>query len=257
MVHSFKEFVAEKEALDLALLDVVSESEFAEFIGEEVVETELNEKAASTSNGIQPWQNAKMSLPKNANADDQELIKQIEDMFNKEILPFIQKAGADFKRGMQRAGSTKQAKVLFDIKTPKSILSKMVRGKNITEMHDILRGAILAKDEEDVKQIDKNLKKVFKIYEREVKEFKGDKNYGYHGSYHYLVEVGDGVLAEIQLMTKGLWNLKHEAHHIYTMTREKLKKDPNFATSAEFKKLQTQSKQLFLRANGNKGVQIK
>lgn len=219
--------------------------EFYEFIGEE---STILEKARSTSTGIQPW--AKHSAPKN---DD-----EIDDFINNKIKPFIDETRGEYERGMKKlAQYAKNAKVLFSEKKPASVISKIKRGKDLTKIHDMLRGAILVSSESDVKAIDKKIKNVFRIYEREFKDFGGDKELGYFGSYHYKVELKNGMIAEIQVMTKSLWASKSEAHKIYNQTREKLATDPSYKNSEEFKKLQKRSRDLFRRGAGDKKVQIR
>lgn len=249
---SLQEFVSDYKFDDLEFMDCLDE-EFYEFIDFRTVEETLSEKAKSDSDGVQPWKS--LDEPTLMKAKNPE--QAVAVWMDKHVKPLIDKAYAVYGRGMKRvAQKAKGSKVILDVKKPKSILSKIIRGKDVTEMHDILRGTILVKTEEDVESVDKYIGKVFKLYKREIKSNGGDKNYGYYGSFHYLVDI-DGVLAEIQLMTRSLWNVKHKAHDIYKDTREKVKNDPNFAKSSEFAELQKLSKKLFSRGNIGKGVAIR
>lgn len=221
------------------------DSEYYEFIGANSI---ISEKARSTSGGVQPW--VKHSMP---NSDD-----EIDDFVNNKIKPFVDETRGEYERGMKKlAQFAKNAKVLFSEKESKSVISKIKRGKDLSKIHDMLRGAILVSTEADVKVIDKKLKNIFRIYEREYKEFGGDKELGYFGSYHYKVELKNGMIAEIQVMTKSLWAAKTEAHIIYNQSRVKLANDPSYKNSTEFKKLQKRSRDLFRRGSGDKKVQIR
>lgn len=231
----FKQFTT-----NLTILE--NDSDFNEFIGEIITE-----KARSDSDGTQPWANI-------YSTDRVEL----EAHFNKEVKPFVDKSIKEYDRGLKKLASfAKNAKVITDVKTTKSIISKLKRDYELTSMHDILRGAILVNTPEEAALIDKKVKNVFRLYWSEFKEFGGDKNFGYFGSYHYKVELKTGVIAEIQLMTRSLWNTKKEAHIIYTQTRDKISNDPNFKATGEFKRLQKLSRDLFRRGSGDKKVQIR
>lgn len=111
------------------------------------------------------------------------------------------------------------AKGLVDIKKFDSFFDKVInRGKKASEITDLLRGAILVKDDNDLEKAVKLVKKEFTVTEYEYKSKGEDKEYGYFGSHHFLVLVS-GVNAEIQVMTRRLWSYKHQAHQIYTKYR--------------------------------------
>lgn len=114
-----------------------------------------------------------------------------------------------------------KVKVLSDIKELDSITDKAVdRGKSIVDMNDLVRGAVLF---DNKKQADEFVKKFVKknkqsIVEYEEKERGEDKKYGYYGSHHMLINI-EGLLVEIQVMTRKLWSYKKAAHEIYKKTR--------------------------------------
>lgn len=165
-------------------------------------------------------------------------------LFSKYIEPIFN----NFESSLKRC-ATKDAKVLVDTKSVNSIFSKIKRGTKLANMKDILRAAILTKDENDVETVMHNIKKVFNIYQIKDKTLGSDKNWGYYGSHHYIVEFKN-VLCEIQVMPKRLWTYKEKGHEIYNKWREKIKSDPNFKNSQDYKKDSAISKLVFKQGNG-------
>ena len=154
--------------------------------------------------------------------DKSEKKEAIEDFYNN-MLPFFKDVENKLKKLLKKSLSKKdqQVKILTDIKKPDSIFNKYIeRGKNIMEMNDIVRSAILFKEKEDVNNfINKFLRKnknVVKDYEK--KEKGGDPEFGYFGSHHIDINI-NGLICEIQVMTRKLWNYKIEAHKIYQKAR--------------------------------------
>lgn len=245
---TFKQFSHE---YDLTVLESVFDGEFYEFVGAEGHSVQLDEKARSTSSGRQPWAD-KSAMPTAKSSED-----EVRQFLQSKVIPVVKEAYKEYARGMKKvAQSAKNSKVLVDQKTPSSVLSKIKRGKDIGAIHDILRGAILTRDMDGVEAVRKAIKKTFRVFEEEVKEFGGDKKLGYFGSIHYKVELKNGTIAEIQLMPKSLWNMKAAAHKIYEPIRDKLAIDPNFSQTKEFQQLQKTSRDIFRRGAGNKGVRL-
>lgn len=236
------------------LLESCFDADFWDFNGFETVAQgeQLDERARSTSDGMQPWKTAPTK------PDASWSLKDVREWGLKYIVPAADKDVGEFTRGIKRAAQVgKNSKVLIDRKQPKSIFSKLKRGKGIDKIHDIIRGAILVSDKEALDAVKKQMRKIFKIYEFEEKKKGGDKDFGYFGSVHYKVELANGNIAEIQVMTKELWATKHAAHKIYELERDSIKKDKNRRNSKEFKSNQKASRDLFARGAGNKKVGIK
>ena len=114
-------------------------------------------------------------------------------VFYEKVLEYVNKVKDKFTHGLKAAArKTKQPKILVDVKSLKSFIDKTV-----------MRG----------KAVDK-----IKVIEHEIKERDESGDYGYYGSHHFLVDL-DGVIAEIQVMTKKLWAYKEAAHQIYNKYR--------------------------------------
>lgn len=232
-----------------------TDEDFFEYLGVISEQQLILEKAASRSNGDQPWaKNVPIGI---ANMKVEEIAKVVNEI----VIPDAKKDLREFLGVLRRVVTFggKGAKVVLpptDLKTVKSITSKIKRGKNLGRMHDIIRGTIEVRDPENMNRVHAAMKKQFRIYEREDKVLGGDKNYGYFGSVHYKVELRSGHIAEVQVMPRSLSNMKQAAHIIYDAEREKVKKDPNYVNTPEFKAVQQSSRALFQRGQGRKGVHI-
>jgi len=230
---------------------IEDDAEFDEWLGV-ITENIILEKAWSTSSGVQPWAKNLPAGYEKASA------AQITDMVNNVIYPAVQKDYAVYNRTVQKiASQVKGGKYKpTPLKSAKSIISKISRGKKMGQLHDIIRGSIYVKTAEDLAVIHSQIKKHFKIFELDNKKIGGDKNFGYYGSHHYKIELPDGNIGEIQVMTRDLANVKSTAHKIYDDQRDKIAADPNYANSPEFKKAQKSSKDLFRRGAGKKGIRV-
>ena len=196
------------------------------------------------------------------------------DVFRQRILDELSSKADDIQKGLKHfhriltRESPSSAKILTDIKRPEKVAEKIIeRGKS--KITDVIRGAILLKTDADVEKVVKNIKRNVPIYEYEYKKKGEDKNYGYHGSHHFLIQVDVGYLAEIQVMTKRLWAFKHEAHKIYEKLRvskdivkdyaEKLKKHASVILSKKSSyddiarhyvdQMKKHSRELFIKGN--------
>lgn len=109
------------------------------------------------------------------------------------------------------------------IKPLRSVLDKTIkRKKEFGSTNDLLGAAILLDDKDEVddyvKRFIRKNKKNVKAVEEKVP---GGKNeYGYYGAFHIDVEI-DGMINELQVMTKRLWQKKGVAHTIYTTSRSR------------------------------------
>lgn len=118
-----------------------------------------------------------------------------------------------------KKASNKEAKILVGIKPFASFFDKVAkRGMKVDQIHDVLRGAILLKDKEDVGKTVKFLKKKAIIYKHEFKEKGSTGEFGYYGSHHFKIEI-DGMICEVQVMTRRLWTYKSPAHKYYAKYR--------------------------------------
>jgi hypothetical protein len=216
----------------------IIESSFLD--NEEVLlyETVLVERAKADIQ-VQPWAGGKFDAK---SLKTREVLQKLYD----EIVAFVSGVQKTFVRLLHRSASHKTDKVLFNVKTFDSFINKVVtRGYNPKAMTDIIRGAILANDEEGVQRIVKNLRRFARIQKYEYKRLGGDPKLGYYGSHHIDIQIGN-VIAEIQIMTKRLWIYKMEAHKIY----DELRGSSDLGLSdAEIRRLVQRSKNLFYLGN--------
>ena len=128
-----------------------------------------------------------------------------------------------FIRVLRRISQFKNSKVLVDIKGLDSFIDKAVnrypkQGKGASNITDVLRSAVLVGSKDEVDQTVSNIKKRFTVAKHKEKKPEGDPKYGYFGSHHFYVKIGN-MLAEIQVMTRKLWTYKEQAHKIYNKYR--------------------------------------
>lgn len=159
-------------------------------------------------------------LPK---LSDKEAKKQRLELAYKELLPAAQSIKQRLYAFLKASATgVKDAKILIGIKPLKSVISKVVeRGKPATGLSDLVRSAVLFDTYEEVKHfVDQFVKKYHAyIVDKETKKAGTDKVYGYFGSFHLGVMI-NGLLCEIQVMTKKLWAFKDKAHQIYNRYRD-------------------------------------
>ena len=230
--------------------DEVEESlQFTEF---------LDEKARSSHSGRQPWADLVISPMDAEKYADGE--KDVKDRINAELdaskAKYIDPIKDQFSHALHRAaGVVRNAKVLVDVKSNKSIVSKVIRKTPYGKMKDILRSAVIVQKQEDIPKVMDALRKNFSLYQLKTKEKQKDP-LGYYGSYHYIVDF-KGALVEIQLMTKRLWTYKELGHKVYDKWREEIAKKPDLLTNPkymkgndELRKDVAMSKRIFSRGNG-------
>lgn len=172
----------------------------------------------------QPQQNTKKA-PKG----DQEIIS-----YYTQILPKLQATLRTFEAIVRAAlpkntrkmdefhkAHSSQPIVLTNLKPVESVISKVKRGKSVFEIGDLVRGAVLLPSHKDTELFLNGFvrKNQSIITGHEAKAKGDDKIYGYYGSQHIDLVI-DGIRCELQVMTQKLWKMKHEAHKIYTRTRE-------------------------------------
>ncbi|AKF13546.1 RelA/SpoT family protein [Sinorhizobium phage phiN3] len=135
---------------------------------------------------------------------------------------FFESVKDKFKTILQKAANKfSNTKILAQLKPLKSLLDKVDgRGKSLSSITDLVRGAAIFEDREDAEKFVKDLQRKHgdKIVEFVEKTKGSDMVYGYYGTYHLLIEI-DGIICEIQVATKKLWKQKKLAHKVYTATR--------------------------------------
>jgi len=155
--------------------------------------------------------------------------RAIEAVYDSEIVPIAKERLGKFQKTVKKfLNSSKFRKmpgkptVLSQIKSLKSIQSKAVdRGKSLTSIGDIVRGAILF-DTSDQAQMfvdEFRRKNSSQIAEYEFKAKGKDKEFGYYGSHHMDLMI-DNLVIELQVTTKKLWAYKGAAHDIYNNLRD-------------------------------------
>lgn len=122
------------------------------------------------------------------------------------------------KKALMR-GAANQGNVYTDIKSQSSFLDKTQR-KDVSVITDLLRGAIIIDGTPDnVRQVARWLYNSAQIvnYEEKSSPRPGDRM-GYHGSFHIDINFG-GLICEVQIMNRRLWNSKESLHSTYEMQR--------------------------------------
>lgn len=117
----------------------------------------------------------------------------------------------------------KDAKFLVDTKSMDSVLDKVVdRKRPLGQINDLVRGAVLFDSKKAADHFVKGLLRKYPdiVVDYDKKEKGQDPTYGYFGSHHLSLVIG-GLITELQVMTKKLWQYKEPAHDIYAKTRSK------------------------------------
>jgi ppGpp synthetase/RelA/SpoT-type nucleotidyltranferase len=235
-MNTFKRFCIENTISDSDILGILydSEFEFNETLG---FETVLTEKSETGKLKAQQWGDIKGHT-------DEERMQSAIEVYKKASKIAINAYDTLSKNLKTSTRRIKNPKILVDVKSEGSFVDKVLnRGKSASKINDVLRSAIIVKSEEDVTETVKRIKKDFKVVRYDFKAKGTDEEFGYFGSHHFLVEIGD-INVEIQVMTRRLWAFKNEAHKIYTNFRSR----GDF--SKEFEKFSKRmSKQLFSLAN--------
>jgi hypothetical protein len=172
-------------------------------------------------------------IQKAANAldrlSDEDAYQMLDAVYDAEIVPIAKDRLGKFQKVVKKfLNSSKFRKmpgkptVLSQIKSLKSIKSKAVdRGKSLTSIGDIVRGAILFDTSEQAQKfVDEfRRKNSSQIADYEFKAKGQDKEFGYYGSHHMDLMI-DGLVVELQVTTKKLWTYKAAAHDIYNNLRD-------------------------------------
>ena len=145
------------------------------------------------------------------------------------VREYAMKAKKEFNRMAKLVSSKsgKGVKFLVDMKSHDSWVDKTyLRKKSASTADDVLRGAILAKTPDQVDMIISLLNKKFNVIDHDFKKQGDDKEFGYFGSHHMSIVMGNGVAVELQVMTKRLWTAKTVAHDVYNDYRTSTNVDP-------------------------------
>lgn len=140
------------------------------------------------------------------------------------IEPLLNQVHTDLGTFLRRVVPKKRLQeppqVLSNTKTLKSVVSKVIaRGKKLSELTDLVRCAILFGDKSDADEFVDRVKRTVKVVEHDEKKYDKNSEYGYYGSHHLLIVI-DGLICEMQVMTKRLWKYKSDAHEIYNKYRD-------------------------------------
>lgn len=237
----------------VAFVDNLHESfygEFLDFLFENEEDYLVERQLPSGNTKIQPW---KKICPKSFDIKDVE--KVIPPIYKEIIDDYINPIKNEYERTLKTAAE-KDCKVLVSIKSLKSFISKMKRGKKPEGITDVIRGAILCPNDEVVQKVIKNLKKKSRLAQLELKH-RGENDWGYWGANHLLIELSNDVLAEVQVMTKTAWTYKDAAHQIYDKYREAISKDKSLLNDPVIQKEIKRSKMLFDKGfMGKKGIRV-
>ncbi len=156
-------------------------------------------------------------------SDKDKLVADISDIYSRQ-LPRLEHILDKFNSLMRTAiRGYNNAKFTSNLKPLKSVIDKTIaRKKGFSELNDLVRGAILFDMKEDADEFVKRfLRRNHALVVGYEEKQKGDDNkYGYFGSHHLDLNI-DGIIIEVQIMSKKLWQYKKAAHKIYTATRSK------------------------------------
>lgn len=124
-------------------------------------------------------------------------------------------------KSLPNKGSGKQFQFMHQLKSISSIVDKVLnRNKNPMNISDLVRGAVLFKNGDEMDAWLSNFKKKYSPYiaSYEFKDKGSDPKFGYYGSYHFDLKI-DGMMVELQVMPAKLWKYKMAAHDIYNKWR--------------------------------------
>lgn len=147
----------------------------------------------------------------------------LEKMYD-ELMPKFKKILTKFQRIVKSnfpKGDVQKIKFFSMIKPLKSLKDKIIdRNTPPESIGDIVRGAVLFEKQADVEKFVKDFRRKNKslVIGYEMKKKGQDKELGYYGSHHLDLMV-DGLVTELQVMTRKMWKYKEAAHVLYTNNR--------------------------------------
>jgi len=182
---------------------------------------------------------------------EEEASEMLEAVYYEEILPIAEGVITKFQKLVKktltsskiRKNLSRKPDTLSQIKKLKGLKSKVIaRGKSLVKIGDIVRGAILFETNEEVEMFISEFRRKNRaiISEYDFKAEGSDPKFGYFGSHHVDLMI-DGLVVELQVMTKRLWTYKDKAHDIYTKMRDAKAKEK---MAADYEKLPNSLKRL-------------
>lgn len=214
-------------------------NEVYDFINEEFEQT-INEAEKNSPSVLkQPWPEFE-----HKNSDKSYSHEEFKKFFNKHIKPKVDKVEKPFHKLLNTA-RTSGSEVKAARKSLESMHDKVVkRNRPASEIHDVIRGAILTKDKDEAEKVMNKLKETGKVIKHEYKNHEEEgKESGYGGTHHAVVDVG-GVQAEIQVMPRKIFKAKEDAHRIY----KKYRSMPNPQQHKDYASDMEKSKSIFRNA---------
>lgn len=154
-------------------------------------------------------------------ADKSEIISELVRLYKKYEPTFMKTHKVLDKTIPTKLRKRNDVKILTGLKPIDSIIDKALeRGKGLMQLNDLVRGAILFDTSEDADKFAKDFIRKNKsiIVGYEAKEKGGDTKLGYYGSHHLDLNL-DGLIVELQVMSRKLWSWKDAAHQIYNKYR--------------------------------------
>jgi hypothetical protein len=126
----------------------------------------------------------------------------------------------DFKNILEKiASKVSGSKIYTDIKNKKSFSDKLInKNKEPDQINDVLRGAIIVDNKNDIEKVVDEIK--FNFVVKKIDKKTKPEFFGYYGATHIDV-VLNGMICEIQIMTKKLWKAKLNIDEIYHNYRYK------------------------------------
>lgn len=160
--------------------------------------------------------------------ENEEILKEIVNDYEELRTLVLNKFAKKIQNALPKQRSSLEFEFKYNKKKVSSIIDKVIdRGKNLIEVPDLVRGATIFKHKDEMEAFVKNMnRKGSDIVEYEYKERGGDKKFGYWGTHHFDFKI-DGLLVELQVSTRKLWNYKRVGHEIYKKWRSSdTKPDP-------------------------------
>lgn len=151
--------------------------------------------------------------------------KILSDIYAK-ILPKIEYTKKEFEQYLKKLAKKEklqEPKIVLRIKSVDSIVNKVIgRGKDFSTMGDLVAASIITREDDEPEKIYKNILRKYSsnVVDAEAKRRGGDPKYGNYGTYHVDMLI-NGMVTELQIMTRKMWSYKKAAHNIYSATRAK------------------------------------
>lgn len=198
---------------------------------------------------LESVKNVRGAIKRNSGSKDAASAREaVSDMY-KQLLPQFKSIKKKFERSVNKSlpkGDKQKIKFFSQIKPEKSLINKIVdRGNAPETIGDIVRGALLFPQAGQVEKFirDFRRKNAGIIVDYEFKSKGQDKELGYFGSHHLDLMI-DGLIVELQVMTRKMWKFKETAHVLYDRNRDAIAKGGH---ASRFD--QRLSKQIYALAN--------